>query len=97
MNVKLVLATFILCVCALSAAAQKTSKAPTTEAQRPNPDIQKMIKEVSAKNIQAIDLKLVSFGSRNTLSEQDTPTRGIGAARDWIFATFQQISKDCGG
>ena len=30
--------------------------------------------------------KLVSFGTRHTLSDQDDPERGIGAARDWIFA-----------
>ncbi len=56
-----------------------------------------MVKEVSAKNIEATIRKLVSFGTRNTLSEQDNPTRGIGAARDWIYSEFQKISADCGG
>lgn len=55
-----------------------------------------MIKEVSAQNIETHIRKLVSFGTRNTLSEQDNPTRGIGAARDWIFAEMQKISADCG-
>ena len=55
-----------------------------------------MLREVSAKNIENSIRKLVSFGTRNTLSEQDNPTRGIGAARDWIFAEFQKISSDCG-
>jgi Zn-dependent M28 family amino/carboxypeptidase len=56
-----------------------------------------MIKEVSSKNIEATIRKLVSFGTRNTLSEQNNPTRGIGAARDWIFSEFQRISSECGG
>ena len=56
-----------------------------------------MVKQVSAKNIEATIRKLVSFGTRNTLSEQDNPTRGIGAARDWIFGEFQRISSECGG
>ncbi len=56
-----------------------------------------MMKEVSAKNIEATIRKLVSFGTRNTLSEQDNPTRGIGAAHDWLYAEFQKISSDCGG
>ncbi len=56
-----------------------------------------MLKEVSAKNIENSIRKLVSFGTRNTLSEQNNPTRGIGAARDWIFAEFQKISADCSG
>lgn len=64
---------------------------------KPAPDVAKMIKEVSAKNIEATIRKLVSFGTRNTLSAQDDPNRGIGAARDWLFAEFQRISAGCGG
>ena len=64
--------------------------------EKPNPEIQKMLKEVSAKNIETTIRKLVSFGTRNTLSEQDNPTRGIGAARDYLFNEFQKISGDCG-
>ena len=63
---------------------------------KPNPEIAKMVKEVSAKNIEATIRKLVSFGTRNTLSEQDNPTRGIGAARDWLYGEFIKISKACG-
>src|SRR5688572_30178725 len=63
---------------------------------RPNAEIAKMIKEVSARRIEADIRKLVSFGTRNTLSEQNNPTRGIGAARDWLFAEFQRISAECG-
>jgi Zn-dependent M28 family amino/carboxypeptidase len=56
-----------------------------------------MVREVSAKNIEADIRKLVSFGTRNTLSSQDDPNRGIGAARDWLYSEFQKISADCGG
>ncbi|MEO6335139.1 MAG: M28 family metallopeptidase [Pyrinomonadaceae bacterium] len=62
---------------------------------KPDPEVTKMLKEVSAKNIEATIRKLVSFGTRNTLSEQDNPVRGIGAARDWIFAEFQKINAVC--
>ncbi len=65
--------------------------------EKPNAEIRKMLKEISAKNIETSIRKLVSFGTRNTLSEQDNPTRGIGAARDWIFGEMQKISNDCGG
>src|SRR6188768_3844421 len=64
---------------------------------KPDPEIQKMIKEVSAKNIEASIRKLVSFGTRNTLSEQDNPARGVGAARDWIFSEMEKINANCGG
>ncbi len=74
---------------ASSAAAQKKEK--------PNAETVKMLREVSPKNIEATIRKLVSFGTRNTLSEQDNPARGIGAARDYLFGEFQKISADCGG
>jgi len=65
--------------------------------QRVDLEIQKMLREISAKNVEASIRKLVSFGTRNTLSEQDNPTRGIGAARDWIFSEFQRFNVACGG
>jgi len=64
---------------------------------KPDSELQKMIREVSAKNIETSIRKLVSFGTRNTLSDQNNATRGIGAARDWIFAEMEKINADCGG
>lgn len=94
MKSRLLFAPILACVFLSFAAAQKAEKGPT---HKPNPEIQKMMREVSARNIQATILKLVSFGTRNTLSSQTDPNRGIGAARDWIYGEFQHISKDCGG
>jgi len=51
----------------------------------------------SAERIERDIRKLVSFGTRHTLSETESDTRGIGAARRWIKAEFERISKDCGG
>ena len=51
----------------------------------------------SANRIQSDIQTLVDFGTRHTLSETESDTRGIGAARRWIFAEFEKISKDCGG
>lgn len=41
--------------------------------------------------------KLVSFGTRHTMSDTVSETRGIGAARRWIKAEFDRISAACGG
>lgn len=41
--------------------------------------------------------KLVSFGTRHTLSSATDPKRGIGAARGWGASEFERISKACGG
>src|SRR5690606_29681688 len=51
----------------------------------------------SAARIEADIRKLVSFGTRHTLSETVSDTRGIGAARRWIHAEFERISTQCGG
>jgi hypothetical protein len=61
------------------------------------PMIHQMVKDVSASRIEADIRKLVSFGTRHTLSDTVSQTRGIGAARRWIFAEFEKISADCGG
>ena len=46
-----------------------------------NADIEKIIKEISAKRIEATIRKLVSFETRNSLSDTTSDTKGIGAAR----------------
>ena len=38
---------------------------------------------------------LADFGTRHTLSDTVSDTRGIGAARRWIKSQFDAISKDC--
>ncbi|WP_338446113.1 M28 family peptidase [Pelagerythrobacter marensis] len=52
---------------------------------------------VSEERLRADVEKLVSFGTRHTLSAQDDPERGIGAAVDWGLAEFERISARCGG
>ncbi|MCB9954413.1 MAG: M28 family peptidase [Caulobacterales bacterium] len=52
---------------------------------------------VSADRIEGDIRTLVGFGTRHTLSETQSDTRGIGAARRWVKAEFERISKECGG
>ena len=54
-------------------------------------------KNVSAENIEKDITTLVNFGTRHTLSETESNTRGIGAARRWIKSEFDKISEECGG
>ena len=77
----------------LSTAAYAQRRAPRA---RGNPDIRRIIGEISALRIEADIRKLVSFGTRNTLSEQNNPNRGIGAARDWLYAQFQKAAAESG-
>jgi hypothetical protein len=52
---------------------------------------------VSSARLESTVRTLVGFGTRHTLSDTISPSRGIGAARRWIRAEFEQISAGCGG
>lgn len=56
-----------------------------------------LLRDINPANIRRTDSALVSFGTRNTFSDTLSATRGIGAARRWIHAQFEQYSRDCGG
>src|SRR5690348_17075203 len=60
------------------------------------PDLRAIAQAVSAKSLHDIDAALVGFGTRSTLSDTKSDTRGIGAARRWVKSRFEAISKDCG-
>ncbi len=62
-----------------------------------HPLLGELAQQVSAEREKATDTKLVGFGTRHTLSDTKSDTRGIGAARRWVAAEFAAISKDCGG
>ena len=64
----------------------------TADENAVNPKIAKIVDEVSEARIKATIEKLVSFGTRNTMSTQDDPNRGVGAARQWIFNEFKSYS-----
>ncbi|GIG68122.1 M20/M25/M40 family metallo-hydrolase [Phytomonospora endophytica] len=58
--------------------------AATANGTRPGPELRRLLKRVDPARIEATVRRLVAFGTRHTLSAQDDPVRGIGAARDWI-------------
>ncbi len=62
-----------------------------------DPEIKKMVSEVSSENMEAIVKKLVSFGTRHTLSDTKSSTRGIGAAQRWVKSEFDNYAKSSNG
>lgn len=62
-----------------------------------DPRLHDIAKAISADRIEKDITTLVNFGTRHTLSETKSDTRGIGAARRWIQKEFEQISAECGG
>ncbi len=54
--------------------------------------IQKLVASVSEQRLRELDTKLVSFGTRMTLSDATSTSRGIGAARQWIHDELKRSS-----
>lgn len=97
-----------LVLLATSLAVSLTALVPAASAQRAinstqpsqtfrSRQVAEIVREIDARRIEQSIRKLVSFGTRNTLSEQDNPKRGIGAARDWLFAEFSKAAEQSGG
>lgn len=62
-----------------------------------DPAIQQMVNDISRDSLRSYINTLVSFGTRHTLSTQTNPSRGIGAARKWVLAKFDQFAAASGG
>ncbi len=87
----------IVAVSLFAVAVALTAATPVARAQRaPAPDIdpriQKLVASVSESRLRELDTKLVSFGTRSTLSDATSTTRGIGAARQWISDELKRSS-----
>ncbi|MBA3442336.1 MAG: M20/M25/M40 family metallo-hydrolase [Pyrinomonadaceae bacterium] len=101
--VLLILLASILAPEILRAQQRDRRRANRAPASKPNstasldPEIKRIVAEIDAKNTERTVRKLVSFGTRNTLSAQDNPTRGIGAARDFIYNEFLHIKEQSNG
>jgi len=85
---------------ALTCPAAEQSQ-PVVPPATPDSHIAAALREISSDRIQANITALVGFGTRSTLSAQDSESigagRGVGAAREWIKSQFEQYSKNCGG
>jgi Zn-dependent M28 family amino/carboxypeptidase len=77
------------------AAAADSGRPPLS--QQPDKELRAILREVDPRRVEAIVRKLVTFGTRHTLSTQDDPNRGIGAARDWIFAELRKYAASSDG
>jgi Peptidase family M28 len=75
--------------CTLLVAGCSAAQAPPTSL---NPAVKQIVDAISEERIAATLKKLESFGTRHTMSAQDDPSRGIGAAKRWIYSEFQSYS-----
>ncbi len=73
------------------------SAGPTMAMIQDDSRLHDQVEAVSPDRLEQDVKTLVSFGTRHTLSDTKSQTQGIGAARRWIKAEFEAISKECGG
>ncbi len=62
-----------------------------------DPEIKKMVSEIKSNNLESIVRKLVSFGTRHSMSDANSDVRGVGAAQRWIKSEFDKYAKESGG
>ena len=79
--------------CSIAMSAHGQTQLQYTDQQK----LHDIAAQVSAERIGSDIQTLVDFGTRHTLSDTKSNTRGIGAARRWIKKEFEKISAQCGG
>jgi hypothetical protein len=62
-----------------------------------DPDIKKMVDEISKEKIEQHVRKMVSFQTRHNMSNQNDTSEGIGAAWNWIKAEMEKNIPASGG
>jgi hypothetical protein len=62
-----------------------------------DPQIEALVSQISSDSLKKFDEKLVSFGTRSTLSTSTDAKRGIGASRLWVLSKFQEFAKNSEG
>lgn len=62
-----------------------------------DPEIEKMVSEISSDSLKRYVTDLVAFGTRNTLSTQTSATRGIGAAKLYVMRQMLRFGAAAGG
>lgn len=83
-------------LCAIGAWPTEQPGVPYT-AQLPDAEFTAILGEVDPLRIQTIIEKLVSFGTRHTLSTQADPVKGIGTARDWLLEQYKGFADESDG
>jgi len=92
--------TLLVCTCAhaqTETAPDKVNVTPVTAPPATDQRLYDIAAAPSAERLRTDVTKLVGFGTRHTLSDTTSDTRGIGAARRWVFDEFTRISASCGG
>jgi len=96
MRIALVLSA-VLALAGLSVSVPARAQGAASAGPKVQPMLKTIAAEVDPKALEATIRSLVGFGTRHTLSDTRSETRGIGAARRWTAARFAALSSACGG
>jgi len=80
-----------------TAASTRPVKAAKDSTERPQPQIDQIVGDISAQRIEGYVRKLVGFKTRHTMSDTTSDTVGIGAARRWIKSELERCGAEAGG
>jgi hypothetical protein len=83
------------CLTACTIASTQTAELPAVP--REQPALHALATAPSEAELRATITQLAGFGTRHTLSDTRSDTRGNGTARRWVKTRFEAISRDCGG
>ena len=83
---------FVVLIVVLSGALQACAPAPAVPPVEPDPRVAMVVAAVSEARLRQLVERLAGFGTRHTLSDVSSSTRGIGAARDWIADELRRSS-----
>lgn len=78
-------------------AAMATGAGAQTSASAEHPSLHALATQIDTERMRSDITSMVGFGTRHTLSETTSDTRGIGAARRWAESHFRTLSTECGG
>jgi Peptidase family M28 len=89
--------SFVAAIAAASLVPSIAAAEPAAEPAVEQPLLHELAAEVEPAELDATVTALVGFGTRHTLSDTKSATRGIGAARRWVQARLAELSARCGG
>ena len=86
----------LICTILLGGIGTSQAQSPAVPAHASS-SMQALATAPSESDLRATITHLIGFGTRHTMSDTHSDTRGIGAARRWVKARFEAISQQCGG
>ena len=97
MNIKMSLSPVLTLLMLAAFCFAIPNRSLAQEARLQDDEIKQMVNQISARNLEQLVQKMVSFGTRHSLSTTTSKKEGIGAAREWVKAEFEKYAQAANG